>query len=115
MPVTLRSLRDFKRFLRQPGATIQIVHNTHIERQPAETQAAYRRKGLYEPRTLRAMSKTAAVFEVQGHDATVWLYWDRGTRKWRFDGNTVAVPLDAALGAPDEVIYRCSLAASLAP
>ena len=104
MPVTLRSLRDFKRFLRQPGATIQIVHNTLIERQPEETRAAYRRKGLYEPRT-------AAVFEVQGHDATVWLYWDRGTRKWRFQGNTVAVPIDAALGAPDEVVYRCSLAA----
>lgn len=109
MTVVLRSLSDFKRFLRKPGATIQIVHNTLIERQPPQFREAYRRKGLYEPRTVRAMSKKAAVFDVKGHDETVWLYWDKGTRKWRFSGDTVAVPLNAAMGAPDEVVYRCSL------
>ncbi|GLS46891.1 hypothetical protein [Methylobacterium brachythecii] len=109
MTVVLRSLSDFKRFLRKPGATIQIVHNTLIERQPTQFREAYRRKGLYEPRTVRAMSKKAAVFDVKGHDETVWLYWDKGTRKWRFQGDTVAVPLNAAMGAPDEVVYRCSL------
>ncbi len=109
MTVVLRSLSDFKRFLRKPGATIQIVHNTLIERQPHQFREAYRRKGLYEPRTVRAMSKKAAVFDVKGHDETVWLYWDKGTRKWRFHGDTVAVPLNAAMGAPDEVVYRCSL------
>jgi hypothetical protein len=110
MTVVLRSLSDFKRFLRKPGATIQIVHNTLIERQPPQFREAYRRKGLYEPRTVRAMSKKAAVFDVKGHEETVWLYWDKGTRKWRFHGDTVAVPLNAAMGAPDEVVYRCSLA-----
>lgn len=109
MAVVLRSLSDFKRFLRKPGATIQIVHNTLMDRQPEPAREAYRRKGLYEPRTVRALSKKAAVFDVPGHDATVWLYWDKGTRKWRFSGDTVAVPLTAALGAPDEVVYRCSL------
>lgn len=109
MAVVLRSLKDFKQFLRMPGATIQIVHNTLIERQPAGAREAYRRKGLYEPRTVRALSKKAAVFDVPGHDSKVWLYWDRGTRKWRFSGDTVAVPLNAALGAPDEVVYRCSI------
>ena len=109
MAVVLRSLSDFKRFLRKPGATIQIVHNTLMDRQPEEAREAYRRKGLYEPRTVRALSKKAAVFDVPGHDSTVWLYWDRGTRKWRFSGDTVAVPLTAALGAADEVVYRCSL------
>ncbi|MET0258624.1 MAG: hypothetical protein ABW179_08575 [Methylobacterium sp.] len=110
MTVVLRSLSDFKRFLRKPGATIQIVHNTLIERQPPQFREAYRRKGLYEPRTVRAMSKKAAVFDVKGHEETVWLYWDKGTRKWRFHGDTVAVPINAAMGAPDEVVYRCSLA-----
>ena len=109
MAVVLRSLKDFKQFLRTPGATIQIVHNTLIERQPAGAREAYRRKGLYEPRTVRALSKKAAVFDVPGHESKVWLYWDRGTRKWRFSGDTVAVPLNAALGAPDEVVYRCSI------
>lgn len=109
MAVVLRSLSDFKRFLRKPGATIQLVHNTHIDRQSSEAREAYRRKGLYEPRKVRALSKKAAVFEVPGHDETVWLYWDKGTRKWRFSGDTVAVPIQAALGAPDELIYRCSL------
>jgi len=109
MPVVLRSLGDFKRFLRKPGATIQIVRNTLIERQPEQTRAAYRGKGMYEPRTVRALSKKAAVFGVPGHETTVWLYWDRGTRRWRFSGDTLAVPINAALGAPDEVLYRCSL------
>ena len=109
MPVVLRSLSDFKKFLRKPGATIRIVQNTLVERQGPAAQEAYRRKGLYEPRVLRAMSKSAAVFDVKGHDTTVWLYWDRGTRRWRFSGDTVTVPLDAALGPPDQVVYRCSL------
>ena len=109
MPVVLRSLSDFKKFLRKPGATLQIVQNTLVDRQDEASRAAYRRKGLYEPRTLRAMSKKAAVFDVQGHETTVWLYWDRGTRNWRFSGDTVTIPLNAALGPPDAVVYRCSL------
>ncbi|CAO4176617.1 hypothetical protein EEDFHM_02934 [Methylorubrum populi] len=109
MPVVLRSLSDFKKFLRKPGATLQIVQNTFVDRQDAASQAAYRRKGLYEPRTLRAMSKKAAIFDVKGHDTTVWLYWDRGTRNWRFSGDTVTVPLHATLGPPDAVVYRCVL------
>ncbi|WP_342150568.1 hypothetical protein [Methylorubrum sp. SB2] len=109
MPVVLRSLSDFKKFLRKPGATLRIVQNTFVERQDAASQEAYRRKGLYEPRTVRALSKRAAVFDVAGHDTTVWLYWDRGTRHWRFSGDTVTVPLHAALGPPDAVVYRCSL------
>ena len=115
MAVVLRSLSDFKRFLRKPGATIQIVHNTLIDRQSPQAREAYRRKGLFEPRKVRAISKKAAVFEVPGHDSTVWLYWDRGTRKWRFNGDTVAVPLNSALGPSDEVVYRCTLATDAAP
>ncbi len=109
MPVVLRSLSDFKKFLRKPGATLRIVQNTFVERQDAAAREAYRRKGLYEPRTVRALSKRAAVFDVAGHDTTVWLYWDRGTRHWRFSGDTVTVPLHATLGPPDAVVYRCSL------
>lgn len=115
MPVVLRSLSDFKKFLRKPGATIQIVQNTFVDRQDAASREAYRRKGLYEPRTLRAMSKRAAVFDVRGHETTVWLYWDRGTRNWRFSGDTVTVPLHATLGPPDAVVYRCSLPEPEAP
>lgn len=109
MAVVLRSLADFKRFLRKPGATIQIVRNTLIDRQAPEAREAYRRRGMYEPRTVRALSRRAAVFGVGSHDTTVWLYWDRGTRRWRFSGDTLTVPLDAALGPPDEVTYRCAL------
>ena len=64
---------------------------------------------MYAPQAVQALSCKAAVFDVKGHDETVWLYWDKGTRKWRFHGDTVAVPLNAAMGAPDEVVYRCSL------
>ena len=71
MPVVLRSLSDFKKFLRKPGATLQIVQNTFVDRQDAESRAAYRSKGLYEPRTLRALSKKAAVFDVKGTTVTV--------------------------------------------
>ena len=60
MAVVLRSLSDFKRFLSKPGATIQIVRNTFIERQPKAFQDAYREKGMYEPRTIQALSKKAA-------------------------------------------------------
>ena len=109
MAVVLRSLSDFKRFLRKPGATIQIVRNTLIDRQAPEARDAYRRKGMYEPRTVRALSKKAAIFGVGSHDTTVWLYWDKGTRRWHYSGDTVTVPIDAAAGPPDEVIYRCML------
>lgn len=109
MAVVLRSLSDFKRFLRNPGATIRVVQNTLIDRQLAAPQKAYRDKGMYEPRTVLALSKKAAVFSVRGHPTTVWLYWDRGVRKWRFSGDTVAIPLDTALGRTDEIVYRCSL------
>jgi hypothetical protein len=40
MPVVLRSLSDFKKFLRKPGATLQIVQNTFVDRQDAESRAA---------------------------------------------------------------------------
>lgn len=115
MALVLRSLSDFKRFLAEPGATIQVVRNTFIERQPASFGEAYRAKGMYEPRTIRAVSKKAAIFSVQGHPTTIWLYWDKGTRKWRFHEDTVAIPLDTGLGPPDEIIYRCSYAPGTGP
>lgn len=110
MAPVLRALSDFKRFLSEPGATIQVVRNTFIDRQPAAFAESYRAKGLFEPRTIRAVSKKAAIFAIQGHPTTIWLYWDKGTRKWRFDGDTVAIPLDTGHGPPDEIVYRCSYA-----
>jgi hypothetical protein len=115
MALVLHSLSDFKRFLAEPGATIQVVRNTFMERQGPALQEAYRRKGMYAPRTVQALSKKAAVFAVQGHPTTVWLYWDRGTRKWRFSDDTVAMPLNTGLGAPDEIVYRCGYAGEPEP
>lgn len=108
MALVLRTVSDFKRFLAKPGATIQIVQNTFLERQPAGFRDAYRKKGMYEPRTVQALSKKAAVFSVKGHPTLIWLYWDKGTRKWRFSGDTVTVPLDTGVGPPDAIVYRCS-------
>jgi len=110
MALVLHALADFKRFLAEPGATIQVVRNTFVDRQGPALREAYRRRGLYAPRTVQAVSKKAAVFAVQGQPTTVWLYWDRGTRKWRFADDTVTIPLDTGLGAPDEIVYRCSYA-----
>ena len=115
MALVLRSLSDFKRFLAKPGATIQILRNTFIERQPASFQEAYRQKGMYEPRTVQAISKKAAVFAIKGHPSTVWLYWDKGTRNWRYSGDTLAVPLNTGVGPPDEIIYRCSFSPGSEP
>ncbi|WP_409564133.1 hypothetical protein [Methylobacterium sp. J-068] len=115
MALVLRSLSDFKRFLSEPGATIQVVRNTFIDRQPASFADAYRAKGMYEPRTIRAISKKAAIFSIRNHPTTIWLYWDKGTRKWRFQDDTVAIPLDTGLGPPDEIVYRCSYAPGMDP
>lgn len=115
MALALRSLSDFKRFLSEPGATIKVVRNTFIDRQPASFADAYRAKGMYEPRTIRAVSKKAAIFSIQGHPTTIWLYWDKGTRKWRFNDDTVTIPLDTGLGPPDEIVYRCSYAPGMEP
>ena len=111
MALVLHSLSDFKRFLAEPGATIQVVRNTFMDRQGAALREAYRQKGMYAPRIVQALSKKAAVFGVQGHPTTIWLYWDRGTRKWRYDADTVAIPLNTGLGPPDEIVYRCGYAA----
>ena len=115
MAVVLRSLADFKRFLAQPGATIQIIQNSFIDRQPESAREAYRAKGMYELRSVHALSRKAAVFSLRGHPTTVWLYWDKGTRRWKFSGDTVRIPLDTALGPPDEVVYRCSYAPGYEP
>lgn len=115
MAIVLRSLGDFKRFLAKPGATILIVRNTFVDRQPPAFQQAYRDKGMYEPRTVQALSKKAAVFAVKGHPTTIWLYWDKGTRRWRYSNDTISVPLDTGLGPPDEITYRCSFASGYEP
>ena len=91
------------------------MRNTFIERQPASFQEAYRQKGMYEPRTVQAISKKAAVFAIKGHPSTVWLYWDKGTRNWRYSGDTLAVPLNTGVGPPDEIIYRCSFSPGSEP
>ncbi|GJD77298.1 hypothetical protein [Methylobacterium gregans] len=115
MSVVLRDMRDFKRFLSRPGAVIEIVRNTFVERQPAATQEAYRAKGMLAPRHLQSMSRKAAIFRLEGHPGTVWLYWDKGARGWRFEGDTVTVPLDTGLGPPDAVTYRCRYADGCEP
>lgn len=115
MAVILRSLPEFKRFLAKPGATIQVVRNTFMDRQPEATRAAYRDRGMYAPRAVQALSKKAAVFSLRGYPGTVWLYWDKGARGWRFQGDTVTVPLVTGLGAPDEITYRCSFAEGYEP
>lgn len=115
MAVVLRNLADFKRFLAKPGATIQVTRNTFMDRQAAETREAYRDKGLYAPRAVQALSRKAAVFTLRGFPGTVWLYWDKGARGWRFSGDTVTVPLVTGLGAPDEIVYRCSFAEGFEP
>lgn len=115
MALVLRSLSDFKRFLARPGATIEVVKNTFVDRQPLAFQTAYRAKGMYEPRTVQALSKKAAIFAVKGHPTTIWLYWDKGTRRWRFSDDTVAIPLDTGLGPADEIVYRCTYAPGMEP
>ena len=66
MAVILRNLTDFKRFLGKPGATIQLVRNTFMDRQPESTREAYRAKGMYAPRAVQALSRKAAVFTCGG-------------------------------------------------
>lgn len=115
MSVVLRDMRDFKRFLSRPGAVIEIVRNTFVERQPAATQEAYRAKGMLAPRHLQSTTRKAAIFRLEGHPGTVWLYWDKGARGWRFEGDTVTVPLNTGLGPPDAVTYRCRYADGAGP
>ncbi len=115
MAVVLRDLAEFKRFLGKPGATIQVARNTFMDRQPAATQEAYKAKGMYAPRAVQALSRKAAVFNLRGFPGTVWLYWDKGARGWRFNGDSVTVPLVTGLGAPDEIVYRCSFAEGFEP
>ena len=115
MAVILRNLTEFKRFLGRPGATIQLVRNTFMDRQPEALQEAYRNKGMYAPRSVQAQSRKAAVFTLRGYPGTVWLYWDKGARGWRFSGDTVTVPLVTGLGPADELVYRCSFADGFEP
>jgi hypothetical protein len=113
--VILRSLPEFKLFLAKPGATIQVIRNTFMDRQPEATRAAYRDRGMYAPRAVQALSRKAAVFSLRGFPGTVWLYWDKGARGWRFQGDTVTVPLVTGMGAPDEITYRCTFAEGFEP
>ena len=106
MAVILRNLTEFKRFLGKPGATIQLVRNTFMDRQPEATRDAYRDKGMYAPRAVQALSRKAAVFTLRGYPGTVWLYWDKGARGWRFSGDTVTVPLVTGLGPADDCRLR---------
>src|ERR1700712_3159915 len=115
MAVILRNLTEFKRFLGTPGATLELVRNTFMDRQPEATRAAYREKGMYAPRAVQALSRKAAVFTLRGFPGTVWLYWDKGARGWRFSGDTVTVPLTPARGRANELVFRCRFAEGLEP
>ena len=64
---------------------------------------------------MQALSRKAAVFTLRGFPGTVWLYWDKGARGWRFSGDTVTVPLVTGLGPADELVYRCSFADGFEP
>jgi len=84
MTVNVRSLADFKRFLAEPGATLQIIQNDWMN--PEKTSHPIAAKPNYfEPRQVARLQSNTVMFTSGG-----WLRFPKAKHA-RFDGDTVTL------------------------
>ena len=100
MTVQLKTLADFRRFLAQPGATIQVIRH--------DRAVFAARPGFRDPRTVKKLQTNAVKFS---NDS--WLDWRSGANRFRFDGTDVVTVALGDLGFNEVMQYRCWIASEV--
>jgi hypothetical protein len=103
MGVSIKSLTGFRRFLAQPGASVQVIRHDWAEREAFKRRADY-----WDSRTVAKLQTNAVKFS---NDS--WLHWDQrgGAKEFHFDAsNVVTVNLSDNGSFTTIFRYRCWLA-----
>lgn len=83
MEISVTTLAEFKRFLRQPGATVQVIRNDWSD--PAKTIHPITPKaGYFDPKQVVKVQSNGVYF------TTGWLAFPKATHA-RFEGDTVTL------------------------
>lgn len=97
--VNLKSLAEFKRFLGQPGATVQMLRNDWV-RPGVQMLAA--KETLFEAKTVQRLQSNGVQFSTNG-----WLYFEKADQ-YRFNEDEVTVSMvDNTF--EEVIVYRCWL------
>jgi hypothetical protein len=110
MTVNVRTLKDFRRFLAQPGATIEVVFHDWIEQKKGGWGDPARIAAVRAPRTVKKLQTNAVKFSNDG-----WLFWDNtwganGAKSFRFSGDTVDLDLSRDGSFREVCTYKLSIA-----
>jgi hypothetical protein len=101
MTVQLKTLADFRRFLAQPGATIQVIRHDWADQDAKRAAVFAARPGFRDPRTVKKLQTNAVKFS---NDS--WLDWRSGASRFKFDGTDV-VTVSLKDDFTDVMQYRC--------
>jgi hypothetical protein len=103
--INVRSLADFKRFLAQPGATVQIIRNDWSD--PAKTSHPMTaRAGYWDAKQVEKLQTNAVRFT-----SGSWLQFPKAAHA-RFDGDTATFCLDQDGTFAYQLVYRLTLPAA---
>lgn len=107
MTVQLKTLADFRRFLAQPSATIQVIRHDWADKDAKRAAVFAARPGFRDPRTVKKLQTNAVKFS---NDS--WLDWRSGANRFRFDGTDV-VTVSLKDNFTDVMQYRCWIASEV--
>jgi hypothetical protein len=99
MSVNVRSLAEFKRFLAEPGATVQIIQNDWMD--PAKTIHPLKGAANYfDQKQVAKLQSNTVQFSTGG-----WLQFPKAAHA-RFDGDTVTLCMDQDGTFKHVLVYR---------
>lgn len=99
--VNVKTLADFKRFLAQPGATVQVVRNDWMDAEKTP-HPVVPKAGYFEPKQVSRLKSNGVYF------TTGWLAFPKAAHV-RFDGDTATFCMNQDGTFRQVFVYRLSL------
>lgn len=100
--VTVRTLADFKRFLAEPGATVQVIRNDWTD--PEKTIHPIKPKeGYFAPKQVLKLQSNGV------HFTTGWLAFPKAAHA-RFEGDEVTLCMNQDGTFKDVLVYKLTKA-----
>ena len=94
--MTVRTLADFKRFLAQPGATVQVVRNDWTT-----TNVIKPRPGYWEPKRVQKLQTNAVQFTTGG-----WLNFPKAAHVRFNEDNTLTIDMNEDGTFSQVLVYK---------
>jgi hypothetical protein len=92
------NLASFRRFLAEPGATVQLTRHDRVNKHAAKP-------GMFDPRIVLKLQTNAVKLSNES-----WLDWRNGVKRWQFEGDNMTVPLDPERNPDLVMVYHLSFA-----